>query len=119
MRPALVRGGARGCGHRAAGRRREHRTANRTSCVMERVRLPPEAEAIGLKARRFTPRPPNGAADFGPEPDTEPDRQRIRAIPFRWRDPQAIPPRRWLYARHYVRKFVTATVAPGGLGKSS
>ena len=30
-----------------------------------------------------------------------------------------IEPRRWLYGRDYIRKFLTATVAPGGLGKST
>lgn len=30
-----------------------------------------------------------------------------------------IAPRRWLYGRDYIRKFLTATVAPGGLGKST
>lgn len=43
----------------------------------------------------------------------------IRATPYAFPDPAAIPPRAWLYARHYIRKFVSATVAPSGVGKSS
>lgn len=43
----------------------------------------------------------------------------ITAQPYIWRDPATIPPRRWLYGRHYVRGYVSATIAPGGLGKSS
>ncbi|PJI53753.1 hypothetical protein CTI14_24030 [Methylobacterium radiotolerans] len=43
----------------------------------------------------------------------------IHATPFVWRDPRSIPPRQWLYGRHYIRRFTTATVAPGGLGKTS
>lgn len=43
----------------------------------------------------------------------------ISASPFVWRDPATIPPREWLYDRHYIRRFVSGTVAPGGLGKSS
>lgn len=39
--------------------------------------------------------------------------------PFIWRDPASIPPREWLYGRVYLRGVVTATVAPGGVGKSS
>ncbi|WP_253949224.1 AAA family ATPase [Mangrovicoccus sp. HB161399] len=39
--------------------------------------------------------------------------------PFVWRDPSAIPPRPWLYGRHLIRKQVSVTVAPGGVGKSS
>ena len=30
-----------------------------------------------------------------------------------------IPARQWLHARHYVRRYVVMTVAPGGYGKSS
>jgi RecA-family ATPase len=47
------------------------------------------------------------------------DKPSIFAAPYAWRDPSTIPPRDWLYARHYVRGFVTATIAPGGMGKSS
>jgi hypothetical protein len=43
----------------------------------------------------------------------------IKATPFVWRDPRTIPTRKWVYGRHYIRKFVSATVAPGGVGKSS
>jgi hypothetical protein len=43
----------------------------------------------------------------------------IRAQPFVWRDPRTIKPRQWLHAKHYIRGFVSATIAPGGLGKSS
>lgn len=31
----------------------------------------------------------------------------------------AIPRRQWLYGNHYIRKFCSLTVAPGGLGKST
>jgi hypothetical protein len=34
-------------------------------------------------------------------------------------DPAKIPRRCWLYAMHYMRKVVTATVAPGGFGKTT
>jgi hypothetical protein len=44
---------------------------------------------------------------------------KLIARPFVLGDPRAIAPRAWLYGRHYIRKFVSATVAPGGLGKSS
>lgn len=43
----------------------------------------------------------------------------IYATPFEWSDPSAIPPRDWLYGSHLIRKFVSLTVSPGGLGKSS
>jgi RecA-family ATPase len=43
----------------------------------------------------------------------------IKATPYSWPDPQSIPLRDWLYGRHFIRGFVSATVAPGGIGKSS
>jgi hypothetical protein len=43
----------------------------------------------------------------------------ITAAPFQWRDPATIPLRQWIYGRHYIRRFVSTTVAPGGVGKSS
>jgi hypothetical protein len=46
-------------------------------------------------------------------------RQPVVATPYVWTDPQRIPPRQWIYGRHLVRKFVSATVAPGGVGKTS
>ena len=30
----------------------------------------------------------------------------------------SIPPREWIYANHYIRKFLSATISPGGIGKS-
>jgi hypothetical protein len=41
------------------------------------------------------------------------------ATPYVWTDPAAIPVREWLYGRHLIRKFVSVTIAPGGVGKSS
>ncbi len=38
---------------------------------------------------------------------------------WRWREPRSIQPRQWLYGRHYYKKFVSVTIAPGGVGKSS
>ncbi len=43
----------------------------------------------------------------------------IRPTPYSFPDPAQIPTRQWLYGTHYIRSFVSATVAPGGLGKSS
>lgn len=45
------------------------------------------------------------------------DRPFVR--PFVWREPATIPRRQWLYGRHLIRKFVSATFAPGGVGKSA
>src|SRR5262245_56205536 len=37
-------------------------------------------------------------------------------VPF---DPATLPPREWLYGRHYQRRTVGGTVAPGGIGKTT
>jgi AAA domain/Bifunctional DNA primase/polymerase, N-terminal/Primase C terminal 2 (PriCT-2) len=47
------------------------------------------------------------------------ERVRIAARPFVRRDPKTIPPRQWLYGQHYIGKFVSATIAAPGIGKSS
>ena len=44
---------------------------------------------------------------------------RISPSPAVWTDPKDIPQREVLYGSHLYRKFVSMTVSPGGLGKSS
>lgn len=55
---------------------------------------------------------------FDAEPQTE-AAVRIKATPFVFCDPRTIPPRCWLYGGHFIRRYATVTIAPGGLGKSS
>jgi RecA-family ATPase len=43
----------------------------------------------------------------------------FEAQPYVRRDPKTIPPRQWLHGGHYIRGFLSATIAPGGLGKTS
>jgi len=43
----------------------------------------------------------------------------ITATPFKWVDLATTRPRDWLYGDILLRKFVSMTVAPGGVGKSS
>ena len=74
--------------------------------------LPAEAELVGLKAHPFVPEGVN-------DPASGDERLPIKATPFHWRDPRTIPPREWVYGWHYVRRFLSTTVAPGGVGKSS
>jgi hypothetical protein len=47
------------------------------------------------------------------------DRRVVVATPYSWTDPEKIPQRVWLYGKLLIRKFLSATVAPGGVGKSS
>lgn len=35
-----------------------------------------------------------------------------------WVHPTTIPRREWIYGRHLIRKYVSVTIAPGGVGKS-
>jgi AAA domain len=43
----------------------------------------------------------------------------IKATLYRFPDPAKIPPRQWLHGHHYMRGVVSATVAPGGFGKTT
>jgi hypothetical protein len=45
--------------------------------------------------------------------------QPIIATPYTWTEPQKIPPREFLYGRRLIRKYATATIAPGGVGKTA
>lgn len=76
--------------------------------------MPPSEQAANVvEMRRFLP---EGAAHVG---GAEKPRLAISATPFKWTDPRKLPPREWVYGFHYVRQFVSTTVAPGGVGKSS
>jgi hypothetical protein len=43
----------------------------------------------------------------------------ITATPYIWTDPRLLPPRPRLYGRHLFRRYTSATIAAGGIGKSS
>jgi len=51
-----------------------------------------------------------------PKPPAPPP---IHATPYAWTDPATIPQREWLYGKLLLRKFVSSTISPGGIGKSS
>jgi hypothetical protein len=57
--------------------------------------------------------------DFDLENSDKSERKKLVATPYVWRDPATIPKRSWIYGKHYIRKFVSATIAPGGLAKTS
>jgi RecA-family ATPase len=73
-----------------------------------------------------------GPADDEPEVAVEPtpapadptlpvteDDTPFRFTPFSWKDPASLPRREFAFGKHYIRKYVSVTVAPGGLGKTS
>ena len=43
----------------------------------------------------------------------------FNATPYTWTDPDSIKPRQWLYDRFLIRGFVSVSIAPGGVGKST
>ena len=46
-------------------------------------------------------------------------RIKLKATPYSWPDCASIQPREWLFGKQLIRKFVSATIAPSGVGKSS
>lgn len=79
---------------------------------LERVAREKLASKAGVKEEPVTARkPPAAANENGP--------RLISATPWRLPDPKSIPPREWLYGHHYIRKFVSVTISPGGVGKTS
>lgn len=51
--------------------------------------------------------------------EPSPEQPRGMFTPYTWIDPSQIPPRRFLYGRHYIRQFLSTDISPGGIGKSS
>lgn len=49
----------------------------------------------------------------------EPSAAVLAFTPYVRVDPSKIPPRRFLYGRHYIRQFLSTDISPGGIGKSS
>jgi hypothetical protein len=62
-----------------------------------------------------------GTTAEGPEPEqpTEDEPTLKFSPPFQIGDPKEIPLREFVFGTHYIRKFLSVTVAPGGLGKTS
>jgi len=77
-------------------------------------------------SRQTRPGADDGASDFADDlidtddvgPREEPP-VTFAPTPFEAFDVKKIAPRDWLYASHYIRKYVVADFAPGGGGKSS
>lgn len=43
----------------------------------------------------------------------------FQPTPFAWVDPSTLPTREWLYGTHLIRREISLTLAPGGVGKTS
>jgi hypothetical protein len=76
------------------------------------------------KAARLALEPPEGlvyrqgGARLLADPFAKPARP-PGPTPFEWTDPDNLPRREWLYSTILIRKEVSATLAPGGVGKTS
>jgi hypothetical protein len=71
--------------------------------ALERAAGPPR------KRRQFEPKANGKTANTGG----------LVALPYSWPDPATIPPRQFLYDRHYVRKAIGATIGGGGRAKTT
>jgi AAA domain len=78
--------------------------------------------AQGLEEFELSADAERGADDDTEAINTPPPKSKtpaIHATPYAWKDPTKITLRDWLYGFILIRKFVTATVSPGAVGKSS
>ncbi|WP_306132155.1 AAA family ATPase [Roseivivax marinus] len=113
----------------AAGLLDESKVFHRLLETAKENGLPPnEAHATlvsAFMAGKQEPEYQRDRADFRPmQSGTTPlqsftARERRLPTEFVWHDPATIPPRPWVYGHHLIRKQVSVTVAPGGIGKSS
>ncbi|KQP53020.1 hypothetical protein ASF34_01210 [Methylobacterium sp. Leaf106] len=89
--------------------------------LCDRLGLRPED--IGWRGGKREDGDHQGTADRGPSPEpehqAEPPPPAFQARPFVWVDPRTLPQREWLLGRHLIRHYTSATISPGGLGKSS
>jgi len=65
------------------------------------------------------PEQPSAAAGPKSDSDVKKGTPKIYPKPFDCFDFTKIPPREWLYGKHYMRGIASATIGPGGSGKSS
>jgi hypothetical protein len=85
--------------------------------------FPPTRIGMGTliyKARNHNPlwMPPSRTAPAAGETAAA-TKSCIVATPYDWTDPEKIPPREFLYGKRLIRKYTTATIAPGGVGKTA
>ena len=80
----------------------------------------PEAEIAkpGLTSEAED-KPESSNTEAEPEPEVLERPPAIVATPFSWVDPKTLSRREFVYGTHYIRKYVSVTSSPGGLGKTS
>jgi AAA domain len=107
-----------------------------SSQLPEALRIPFEQRLAEGLSPKITPNRKHGfhVRGYGPKSEAAPKTEktekteqekkpprlpRVTAKPYHYVDPATIPPRDWLLGKHYMRGIVSATIAPGGAGKSS
>lgn len=96
---------------------------------LEKGRLREQAARVDADLTVQEEVPQNGAdipeqEVVSPTGDVEPANDNVPQSPivataFKWIDPKTLPRREFAYGSHFIRKYVSVTVSPGGLGKTS
>jgi hypothetical protein len=63
------------------------------------------------KNGEIIPHPKKKAPPTGKQQAENAEPKPLTATPWIWRDPKIIPPREFLYGKHYIRKFVSVGFA--------
>jgi len=109
----------------AEGRLPAHKTALDVAGAAEYAGLPNAADFVfplfGLDPPPRKPRADyvDNGRDAGQLAAQQREPRIIAPRGFVWRDPKTIPPRAFIMGSHFIRRYVGATIAPGGLGKSA
>lgn len=87
---------------------------------LEKGRLREQAAAVeaDVVVEAVPPKEESPIGDIEPANDNMP-LSPITATAFKWIDPKTLPRREFAYGSHFIRKYVSVTVSPGGLGKTS
>lgn len=88
---------------------------------IEKGRLREQAAAVeaDVVVEAVPPKEESPISDIEPANDNAPPSSPITATAFKWIDPKTLPRREFAYGSHFIRKYVSVTVSPGGLGKTS
>jgi hypothetical protein len=91
---------------------------------LEKGRLREQAAAAEAEAEADIVSEPAPQIEASPASDIEPANENVPQSPivataFKWIDPKTLPRREFAYGSHFIRKYVSVTVSPGGLGKTS
>lgn len=62
---------------------------------------------------------PQQEAHEEPQSEIQDEQPILAATPFQWKNPSTLPRREFAFGKHFIRKYVSVTVAPGGLGKTA